>query len=103
MESNTVSCADTSKLSTAGRRWAIVDEVQRNYRVSVAELSQRFGVSKATVRRDLSSLEQMGLLQRVHGGAQALSLADRSFLFDARLLQIFQIRLVDPLDPSASR
>jgi len=73
--------------STTERRWAIVEEVQRNQRLSVGDLSQKFGVSEATIRRDLASLERRGLLQRVHGGAQAISLAEQTFLFDARLLQ----------------
>ncbi|MBA4863700.1 DeoR/GlpR transcriptional regulator [Streptomyces sp. PSKA54] len=36
---------------------------------AVADLSERLGVSAATVRRDLVKLEEMGLLTRVHGGA----------------------------------
>ena len=75
-----------SRQNTTERRWAIVEEVQRNQRLSVADLSQQFGVSEATIRRDLASLERRGLLQRVHGGAQAVSLAEQAFLFDARLL-----------------
>jgi DeoR family fructose operon transcriptional repressor len=37
----------------------------------VTELSERFGVTPETVRRDLDLLEQQGVLQRVHGGAVA--------------------------------
>jgi len=37
--------------------------------VKVAELSQLFGVSEITVRRDLEVLEKNGLLERTHGGA----------------------------------
>ncbi|MFJ2113963.1 MULTISPECIES: DeoR/GlpR family DNA-binding transcription regulator [unclassified Streptomyces] len=36
---------------------------------AVADLSERLGVSAATVRRDLLKLEEEGLLTRVHGGA----------------------------------
>ncbi|MFZ4398299.1 MAG: DeoR/GlpR family DNA-binding transcription regulator, partial [Kiritimatiellia bacterium] len=39
--------------------------------VRVEELSAELGVSAATVRRDLQSLEVNGALQRVHGGAVA--------------------------------
>jgi DeoR/GlpR family transcriptional regulator of sugar metabolism len=91
METKADSCA-TGKRDTVGRRWAIVEQVQRNQHLSVAKLSERFGVSEATIRRDLAYLEQMGLLERVHGGAQALSLAEQTFLFDARLLQNRQIK-----------
>jgi len=39
--------------------------------VTVAYLTERFGVSVETVRRDLLAMEQAGLLSRVHGGAVA--------------------------------
>jgi DeoR/GlpR family transcriptional regulator of sugar metabolism len=38
-------------------------------RVSVVELSERFGVSAVTIRNDLDTLEQQGRLLRTHGGA----------------------------------
>lgn len=37
--------------------------------VRVDELSREIGVSAATIRRDLESLEQQGRVRRVHGGA----------------------------------
>lgn len=37
---------------------------------TIAELTERLGVSEATVRRDLESLEQQGKIHRVHGGAE---------------------------------
>jgi DeoR/GlpR family transcriptional regulator of sugar metabolism len=37
--------------------------------VSNAELAERLAVSEMTIRRDLSQLEDEGLLRRVHGGA----------------------------------
>lgn len=45
--------------------------VQGGGRVSVSEVAQRLGVSEMTVRRDLDTLEQRGLVRRVHGGAVA--------------------------------
>lgn len=36
---------------------------------TVTELSERFGVSEMTIRRDLLDLEVAGLVRRVHGGA----------------------------------
>ena len=39
--------------------------------VSVAELSEKFGVAGMTIRRDLDCLERRSLLKRVHGGAVA--------------------------------
>jgi DeoR/GlpR family transcriptional regulator of sugar metabolism len=37
--------------------------------VKVADLSNRLGVSEITIRRDLETLEQEGMLERTHGGA----------------------------------
>lgn len=56
-------------MSVEERHRAIIEALQANGRVSVAELSALAGVSQMTVRRDLEALEQDGLLQRVHGGA----------------------------------
>jgi len=47
----------------------IRDLVEAAGRVTVPELSQRLGVSTATVRRDLMELHLQGRLQRTHGGA----------------------------------
>jgi len=41
---------------------------QRGY-LSVGDLSQELGVSQMTIRRDLKDLEQAGLINRWHGGA----------------------------------
>lgn len=41
-------------------------------RVAVIDLSERFGVTTETVRRDLDALESAGALHRVHGGAIAI-------------------------------
>ncbi|NLE44966.1 MAG: DeoR/GlpR transcriptional regulator [Chloroflexi bacterium] len=55
------------------RRLRIVELInqRRTGVVSVAELSDTFGVSSMTIRRDLDNLEEMALLRRVHGGAAA--------------------------------
>jgi DeoR family transcriptional regulator of aga operon len=53
---------------------------QRGF-VRVRELSEHFGVSTVTVRNDLQTLEERGLVQRVHGGAmpRQRSAVERSF------------------------
>jgi len=55
------------------RATAIVEEVLREGEVSLAALTARLGVSPATVRRDLATLEREGLVRRTHGGATAVS------------------------------
>lgn len=51
------------------RQQAIAQLVSERGRLSVAEISEQFEVTTETVRRDLSALERIGLLRRVHGGA----------------------------------
>jgi DeoR/GlpR family transcriptional regulator of sugar metabolism len=58
--------------SADDRRAFILDQIARTQMVKVSELSDRFGVSEVSIRRDLNWLERVGLLQRVHGGAVAI-------------------------------
>ena len=51
------------------RQRLVAARVAEAGRVSVTELAERFAVTTETVRRDLASLEQAGILRRVHGGA----------------------------------
>src|ERR1044071_1631349 len=51
------------------RAQTILHELLRAGKVSVLSLAHRLNVSPATIRRDLSELEQRGLLRRSHGGA----------------------------------
>lgn len=44
---------------------------------SVAELAEKLGVSKATVRRDLQTLEDQSLIERSHGGAVPIGTVGR--------------------------
>ena len=55
--------------SAQGRRSAILQLVRESSSVNVSELSQRFGVSEVTIRKDLRILKERKLLVRVHGGA----------------------------------
>jgi len=51
------------------RKNEILNRVKLGKPVRVGELSQYFGVSESTVRRDLQEMEDSGLIQRTHGGA----------------------------------
>ena len=53
------------------RQKLILDEVRRMGAVRVKELTDLLAVSEMTVRRDLDTLAESGLLQKVHGGATA--------------------------------
>jgi len=51
-------------------RWKrIIDELNSERVTSVEELTERLGVSPATIRRDLNELHELGHLLRVRGGA----------------------------------
>lgn len=52
------------------RQENLVDILQDKKFLSIHELSQELDVSTLTIRRDLTSLETAGLVERVHGGAR---------------------------------
>ncbi len=51
------------------RRQSVLKRVQEKGRVSVAELSDEFGVSEVTIRQDLQALSESKLIVRTFGGA----------------------------------
>ena len=62
-------------ISGTDRQQQILQLLERQQRLSVAEICTTFDVSEATARRDLESLTSQGKLQRVHGGAIVLTQA----------------------------
>jgi DeoR family transcriptional regulator of aga operon len=66
---------ETPFVSGTDRQIQILQLLERQQRLSVAELCATFEVSEATARRDLESLASQGKLQRVHGGAIVLTQA----------------------------
>lgn len=54
------------------RRLKILDQVEAQGVVRVAELAEKFHTSELTIRRDLDGLAGEGLVERFHGGARAL-------------------------------
>ncbi|MHB1483385.1 MAG: DeoR/GlpR family DNA-binding transcription regulator [Saccharofermentanales bacterium] len=57
------------ELDIEGRRKSILDILNEQGKVKVAELGRMFGISEVTIRNDLDALESNGLLERIHGGA----------------------------------
>lgn len=47
----------------------IMEQLDRFGTVKVVELSRQLGLSEVTIRSDIRSMEQKGMLKRVHGGA----------------------------------
>ena len=63
------------------RQKHILDRLSETGQLSISELVAELQVSADTIRRDLSDLEQQGVLQKSHGGAIALgSQEEPSFL-----------------------
>lgn len=61
-----------SILNAAERRKRSFEVLTERGHVSVASLSEQFGVSEVTIRKDLQYLEERNLLMRTHGGAMRL-------------------------------
>jgi DeoR/GlpR family transcriptional regulator of sugar metabolism len=66
------------------RRRVITELLEADGRVSVADLSERFGVTDVSIRRDLVTLEDAGRLRRVHGGAVATARNRHDSAFSAK-------------------
>jgi DeoR family transcriptional regulator of aga operon/DeoR family fructose operon transcriptional repressor len=74
----------SSRLFLQERREQIITLLGQDGRVSVADLSERFGLSKATIRADLDALVQQGLIVRTHGGAISTDGSNAELSFDMR-------------------
>ncbi|MDI6735963.1 MAG: DeoR family transcriptional regulator [bacterium] len=57
------------KSSSEARRYVILKEIYKKKVVSNEDLRDKFGVSLVTIRKDLSELESIGLVNRTFGGA----------------------------------
>jgi len=66
------------------RQRQILNKVKSSGRVIVKELAEEFQVSIDTIRRDLTTMEENGLLKRTHGGAVPISKV-RRFPMDNRI------------------
>jgi DeoR/GlpR family transcriptional regulator of sugar metabolism len=92
--------ANAAGLDLGERKASILERLERDGRVQVAELAASLGVSEVTVRKDLKELESLSLLKRVHGGAVVarrskynLSLGDKIGSLSASKLAIAEAAL----------
>ena len=60
---------DDKVLFAEERKKKLVDYINQQGRVTVAELCACFSVSSATIRNDLRELDDIGIITRTHGGA----------------------------------
>lgn len=71
------------------RRRRILEELRRRGAVRTAELARYFAVSPMTIRNDLATLAERGLVERVHGGAMLKSpLANEPSYFEKTQLNL---------------
>ena len=61
--------ASQNSISSFERQRELTRLLERNGRLSVAQICQQFGISEATARRDLDALAEQDIIRRVHGGA----------------------------------
>lgn len=59
------------------RQAAILRAIELRGAVSATEIAARLGVSTVTIRRDITTLADRGLLRRVHGGAVSIKRSPR--------------------------
>lgn len=53
----------------ATRHAAIVEQLRSTGQVSATDIAEQLGVTHETIRKDLTALQERGVLRRVHGGA----------------------------------
>lgn len=51
------------------RHQEISDTIKANGKITIAEITSKYGISDESARRDLRLLEQKGICKRTHGGA----------------------------------
>ena len=58
----------------------ILEVIKEKKNIKIEELIERLNVSEATIRRDLTFLEEAGKIKRVHGGAVLTDAQEESLL-----------------------
>jgi DeoR/GlpR family transcriptional regulator of sugar metabolism len=70
------------------RRQRILELVRESGSTTIAMLEVEFGISSATARRDLATLERQGKIRRTHGGAVLPGLTQHEDSFQQRLAEV---------------
>ncbi|MBO7377419.1 MAG: DeoR/GlpR transcriptional regulator [Clostridia bacterium] len=63
------------------RQGQIIDYLTQKKHAKISEISKHIAASDATVRRELTELKKLGLIERDHGGAVILESADEISIF----------------------
>jgi DeoR/GlpR family transcriptional regulator of sugar metabolism len=98
---NTEESADDGRVFlTIERRMNIVKAVNMRKTATVAEIAEWSGISPATVRRDLTWLDEQGLITRTRGGATATDYASQALL--RRSVPAYEQRLNEYIEEKQS-
>ncbi|MDN5351297.1 MAG: DeoR family transcriptional regulator, fructose operon transcriptional repressor [Clostridiales bacterium] len=79
------------------RRLLIVELLKANQSISVKQLCDQLNASEATIRRDLSLLEEQGKIVRTHGGAligDPVTLEDEASVKQKENLHLFEKKAI---------
>lgn len=88
------------------RHIRILELLDQRERLEVDELAETFDVSVETIRRDLTTLSEQGMLRKVHGGAVRFQTAqERTFSLRTEVnraakvsISAYMLRFIDPGD-----
>src|SRR5260370_10460543 len=82
------------------RRMNIVKAINMHKTATVAEIAEWLGASPATVRRDLTWLDEQGLITRTRGGATAIDYPSQATL--RRTIPTYEQRLNECIEEKRS-
>lgn len=80
-------------MDTKYRRQQLYEYLKKNQEIYVADFARMMGVSCMTIRRDLASLEQEGLIARSYGKAQIVNDTANEHSFFKRLNDNYDFKL----------
>ena len=95
-----VSSEDGRAFLSIERRMEIVKIINTHKSATVAEIVEWIGASPATVRRDLTWLDEQGLIVRTHGGATAIDYPSQTIL--RRIIPAYEQRLNEYIEEKRS-
>src|SRR5690625_1418232 len=72
------------------RHQRILTMITAQGQAAVTQLAASLGVSRETIRRDLTKLEQRGFIRKVHGGATPTQTASESAVSNRLLAQRYE-------------
>ena len=73
-----------------------MEELRAHGAITVRDIAAKLGVSELTIRRDVNTLADEGLVSRVHGGATLPSPLDRSAAVGRPSAHSYSIGMVVP-------